>query len=55
MSLSSSTTSTPTTTLPYDITEQLRTPEEATVYLDAWFTTKLPKPHQLKPWGEANA
>lgn len=26
-----------TKTLPYDLAEQLRTPEEMAVYLDAWF------------------
>jgi probable addiction module antidote protein len=28
----------PTKTLPYDIAEQLRTPEEMAAYLDAWLT-----------------
>jgi len=27
-----------TTTLPYDVAEQLRTPEEMAAYLDAWLT-----------------
>lgn len=27
---------TPTRTVPYDVAEQLRTPEERTAYLDAW-------------------
>jgi probable addiction module antidote protein len=27
----------PTKTLPYDVAEQLRTPEEMAAYLDAWF------------------
>src|SRR3982750_4180331 len=29
---------TPSKTLPYDVAEQLRTPEEMAAYLDAWLT-----------------
>ena len=32
------TTAVQTTTLPYDVAQQLRTPEEMAAYLDAWLT-----------------
>jgi probable addiction module antidote protein len=34
----SDTTSAKTKTVPYDVAEQLRTPEEMAAYVDAWFT-----------------
>ncbi len=30
-------TKTPTKTLPYDVADQLKTPEDCAAYLDAWF------------------
>ena len=38
MSKSSSKSSAKTKTVPYDVAEQLRTPEEMAEYLDAWLT-----------------
>ncbi len=34
--MSSCSSETPTKTVPYDVVEQLRTPEERAAYLDAW-------------------
>ncbi len=38
MSKNSEQTSTRTQTVPYDVAEQLRSPEEMAAYLDAWLT-----------------
>ncbi len=38
MPTASNTTSAKTKTVPYDVAEQLRTPEEMAAYLDAWLT-----------------
>lgn len=42
-----------TRTIPYDVAEQLRTPEEMAAYLDAWTVLKVAKALGFKLHAEA--